>query len=379
MKVSWVRKLHESLLMNRLVRPFSCALMPALALGVAVLLGACAEAPQNGSEAAPAPLGQRVFPAEPAQARYLFERALYGRSDLVADKAADFTAMLSGRGRGQDKPAEGLARPQALAAHQGLVFVANAMDAAISVFDLRQQRFFKIGEQNPGALRAPVGLSVNRNGELFVADAAAQAVLVFDGSGRYLRRIGGPGWFSRLVNVTVDPKSNRVYALDQGDVRQQVRVFNGANGAHLFDFGSPGDGPGTLDQAQALAVGPQGQLLVLDSGRLQVQVFDAEGQYLRSFGRPGKLPGEFARPKHLATDAQGHVYVTDSTLANVQVFTTQGDYLYAIGLRSQRDAPGHYLISGGLALDTDGRLMLADQWFGKIEIFRPVRSAPATP
>ncbi len=364
--------------MNRLARPLFCAPVHALVLGLSLLLAACAEAPSNVA-AADTPLGQRAFPPEPAQARYLFERALYGRQDLVPDPAADWTALLSGRGRGQDQPAQGLARPQALAAFQGRVFVANAMDAAISVFDLQQRRFYKIGDQQFGALRAPVGLSVNRNGELFVADAQAQAVLVFDAAGHYLRRIGGPQWFARLNNVTVDPKTSRVYALDSSAAGAQVRVFNGVDGTHVFDFGYPGEGPGAVGQALDLAIGPQGQLLVLDGGHLRVQVFDAEGHYIRSFGRPGKQPGAFARPKEIATDAQGNVYVADSTLAHVQVFTSQGDYLYAIGVRSQLDAPGHYLLSGGLALDTDGRLLVADPWYGKIEIFRPVRSAPAAP
>ncbi len=387
MKTAQVRNLHDgwryllllNASMNRLAHPFSGAPVHALVLGLTLLLAACAQTPPSASEAANTPLGQRVFPPEPAQPRYLFERALYGRQDLAPDPTADWTALLAGRSRGQDHPAEGLARPQALAAFQGRVFVANAMDAAISVFDLRQHRFYKIGEQQAGGLRAPVGLSVNRNGELFVADAAAQAVLVFDAAGRYLRRIGGPQWFAHLRNVTVDAKTSRVYALDQGDARAQVRVFNGVDGTHVFDFGYPGDGPGALDQAQDLALGPQGQLLVVDGGQLRVQVFDAEGHYIRSIGRPGKQPGEFARPKEIATDAQGNVYVADSTRANVQVFTSQGDFLYAIGVRSQLDAPGHYLLSGALALDSDGRLMVADPWYGKIEIFRPVRSALTTP
>jgi len=346
----------------------------ALVIGLTLWLGACAEVPPPGPETSVAAMGQRVFPAEPAQAQYVFERALYGRNDLMPNPNTGFMTFLTGKSRGQETLAEGLARPQAIAVHQGRVFVANAMDAAISVFDLNQRRFYKVGDQTTGALRAPVGLSVNRAGELFVADAAAQAVLVYDTTGRYVRRIGGPRWFTHLTNVTVEAKTKRVYALDQDDARQQVRVFDGLDGTHLFDFGAPGNGPGQLDQPVGLALGLQGQVLVVDGGNLRVQVFDADGHFIRSIGRPGKQPGEFARPKEIAVDAQSQVYVADSALGTVQVFTSQGDYLYAIGTRSQSDAPGHYLISGGLAVDTDGRLVVADQWFGKLEVFRPVRS-----
>lgn len=306
----------------------------------------------------------------------MFERVLYGKAGLAeASEGPEFLNQLIGNDKSQMRLDEGLARPQAIAVHQGRVFVANALGSAINVFDLPQRTFYKIGdlgEEGAGALRQPVGLSVSRSGHLFVADAAANAIVVFDPSGRFVRRIGGPAWFARLVNVTADPAEDRVYALDSGAAVARVRVFNALDGAHLFDFGSAGDGPGQFDVPIDLAVGAQGLLYVVDSGNSRVQVFDLQGRYVSTFGSAGRQPGQFARPREVATDAQGNVYVVDSTFANVQVFSAQGHFLFFVGARDQTEAQAHYLIPTGIAIDADGRLYVADQWYGKIEVFRPL-------
>lgn len=339
-----------------------------LIAGLALVLGACAQAPAKLE----APVVNRSFPPAPAAARYVFERALYGHADLVATpKSAEFLTMLIGK---QVSMNEGLAKPQAIAVHHGRVFVANALDSAISVFDLPQRNFYKIGAEGAGALRKPVGLSVDRSGHLFVADAVANAILVFDPGGRFVRRIGGPKWFARLSNVTADPATDRIYAIDSGDAGQRVRVFNSLDGAHLFDFGSYGDGPGQFNLPYDLAVGAQGRLYVVDNGNFRVQIFDPKGNYVNSFGSAGKQPGQFARPKEIATDAQGNVYVVDSSFANFQVFSSQGNFLFFVGTRDQTDAQAHYLIPSGIAIDADGRLYVVDQWYGKIEIFRPLNN-----
>ncbi len=336
-----------------------------------VLLVACAQAPAKPEATAM----QQVFPSPPARARYAFERALYGRADLVApNQGTDFLSLLAGKNKGQENMGEGLARPQAIAVQRGRVFVANAMDPSVSVFDLPRRNFYKVGEQGAGALRMPVGLSVNRAGDLFVADALANAILVFDSQGNFLRRIGGPRWFSHLSNVTADPNADRVYAIDSGEAGHRVRVFNSRDGAHLFDFGKYGDGPGEFNLPYDLAVGPQGQLNVVDSGNFRVQIFDHEGHYLSSFGTAGKQPGQFARPKEIAADAQGNLYVVDASFANFQVFSAQGVFLFFVGTRSQTDAPANYLMPSGIDIDTDGRLYLVDQWYGKIEVFRPLHN-----
>jgi DNA-binding beta-propeller fold protein YncE len=178
-----------------------------------------------------------VFPPPPGEPRVIFERTFYGSGDLAKSGQSSLLTFLTGTKNGPGE-VEGMARPQALAVYRGRVFVANAQDRPISVFDLPRKRFYRIGEEgSAGALQMPAGLSVDRVGNLFVADSAKNAILVYDAEGKYLRRIGGPESFSHLTNVTVDKQGERVYAIDVGDAGHRVRVFDARDGRHLFEIG----------------------------------------------------------------------------------------------------------------------------------------------
>jgi len=320
------------------------------------------------------PAVQRVFPPPPDEPRYIHERTLYGSSDLF-EKTTEpgFLTLLGGKKNGREEGSESMARPQALAVHHGRVFVANSQDRPISVFDIPNKKFFKLGANSPGTLQTPSGLSSDRAGNLFVADTQANSILVFDKEGNYLRRIGGPMWFSHLTNVTADPKVNRVYAIDVGETGHRVRVFDSLNGRHLFDFGRRGHGPGEFNIPYDLAVGKDGRLNVVDSGNFRVQIFDHDGRYLRSFGTAGKQAGQFARPKEIAADADGNLYVVDGAFGNFQVFDPDGAFLFFIGTHGEDGAAVKYMLPSGIDIDEDGRIYFVDQWYGKIDIFRPLR------
>jgi sugar lactone lactonase YvrE len=77
-----------------------------------------------------------------------------------------------------------------------------------------------------------------------------------------------------------------------------------------------------------VAVGPDGQVYVADGyGNNRVMVFDAAGRYVREWGRMGAGPGEFSLPHAIALDSQGRLYVADRNNARIQVFDTEGRFL----------------------------------------------------
>lgn len=340
-----------------------------------LLLAACAappEAPQ--SLKAPEIL---AFPAPPEEPRFIFERSLYDSTDVVAEDA-DFKLRQLFTGEGA-KGGKGMAKPYAVAVFQGRVFVSDSAQRFVSVFDLPNQRFYTIGDDGPGQLTKPLGLDVDRAGNLYVADATAKVVVVFDKDGKFLRRIGGAKWFTRLASVTVDPKGDRMYVVDVGGVTSQdhrIRVFNPVSGEHLFDFGTRGAGPGELNFPYDLAVGKEGRLYVVDSGNFRISVFTRDGKYLDSFGTAGKQAGSFARPKEIAADADGNVYVIDAAFGNFQIFNPEGELLLVIGQSSERDEPAKYMLPSGIFVDEDGRVYVVDQWFRKVDVFRPAHLKP---
>ena len=351
---------------------FSKTFFGSLQLACILLLAACA--PPAPRQEAQAPQQPQVYPPPPAEPRFVFERSLYGSGDVVPeDEGAALRQLLTGQG---PTGGEGLYKPYAVAVSQGRVFVSDTVQRHINVFDLPNQRFYRIGDQEQGKLTKPAGLGTDRAGNLYVADSVLKAVVVFDKDGKYLHRIGGGDWFTHIGSVTIDPKGDRMYVVDIGRIdskNHRVRVFNPVNGTHLFDFGTRGSGPGELNFPYQLAVGKEGRLYVVDTGNFRVQVFDHDGKYLKSFGGPGKSPGSFARPKGIAADAEGNLYVADAAFGNFQIFNPDGELLMVIGSTVAQDGAANYYLPSGLNVDEDGRVYFVDQWFGKVDVFRPVR------
>lgn len=340
-----------------------------LAGALALLLQGCAQAP---GPTANAPRAEIVFPPPPDEPRFYYERTIRSSGDILpAEAGSELRKLVTG----EQASGEALSKPYAVAVYRGRIFVSDTVSRFVRVFDVPAGKQYRIGEEEgAGQLIKPIGLDVDAAGHLYVADIGAKAINVYGPDRRFLRRIGGDKWFSRLSSVTVDPEGRRVYAVDLGGVsseQHQVRVFDALTGAHLQDIGRRGSGPGEFNLPRDLAIGRDGRLYVVDGGNFRVVVFDREGRYLHSFGSVGKQYGQFARPKEVAVDREGNVYVVDTAFGNFQIFNPDGELLLFVGDRSERDAPARYMLPSGIAVDEDGRVLVVDQWFRKIDIYRP--------
>lgn len=312
-----------------------------------------------------------VFPAPPDEPRFVYERSIRGSVDVVAQKSdSELKKMLTG----QSESNEPMVKPYAVAVNRGRVFVSDSADRFVKVFDIPEGRYFKIGDDDRGPLVKPLGLDVDRAGNVYVADATTRAIMVYDRDGKFLRKIGNAKSFDRLSSVTVDPDGQRVLVVDIGGVASEhhrVRVFDAVTGNHLFDIGKRGNGPGEFNLPRDAAIGKNGNIYVVDGGNFRIQVFDQNGKYLQSFGSIGKQLGNFARPKEVATDSDGNVYVVDSAFGNFQIFTAEGELLMYVGERSESDGPARYMLPSGIYVDEDGRVYVVDQWFKRVDVYRP--------
>jgi DNA-binding beta-propeller fold protein YncE len=303
----------------------------------------------------------------------VFERSIRSSADVVVqEQGSDFRRFVTG----ERITGEALSKPYAVAVWRGKVYVSDTAARFVRVFDIPAGRHARLGDdEGPGQLHKPIGLDVDAEGRVYVADINLKAIVVYANDGTFLRKIGGESWFTRLTSVTVDPSGSRVYAVDIGGVsseRHVVRVFDGASGAHVADIGKRGSGPGEFNLPRDLAIGKDGRLYVVDGGNFRVVVFDRDGKYLSTFGSVGKQYGQFARPKEVAIDRDGNVYVIDAAFGNFQIFNPEGELLLFVGERSERDGPGKYMLPSGIAVDEDGRIYVIDQWFRKIDVYRPV-------
>ena len=89
-----------------------------------------------------------------------------------------------------------------------------------------------------------------------------------------------------------------------------------SNGSDAHIFGEP----------RALAVGPGGMILVLDTQVPVVRAFDADGVYLRDVGRSGNGPGEYASPDGMTVLEDGRILVRDPPNGRTSVFSGDGEF-----------------------------------------------------
>ena len=110
--------------------------------------------------------------------------------------------------------------------------------------------------------------------------------------------------FGAVASLAVDDDRN-VYVLD--GQAHHVRAFD-ADGAHLATLGGKGEGPGEFAFPEAIAVLPDGRLLVRDPGNMRVQVFDLDAGETDEWAYNSGNLYNLGSP--LYTDARGRTFLT---------------------------------------------------------------------
>ena len=114
-------------------------------------------------------------------------------------------------------------------------------------------------------------------------------------------------------------------------------------------WGGAGEGPGEFHDPRNLAVGPNDNVYVADTGHGRIQQFDAEGHFIRSWGASGE-DAAFGYLKSVEIGLFGDVYALDG--ASLQKFTAEGVY---IGRTQPGETPSGY----DVAIDANGNLYSA--------------------
>ncbi|MFD0697949.1 S-layer homology domain-containing protein [Paenibacillus sp. GCM10027628] len=250
------------------------------------------------------------------------------------------------------------------------VYVADTQNHRIQIFDANGnfQSTWGIEGTGEGELSSPADLAVSVSGYVYVADSGNGRIQVFHSDGTFVASLGrkgsGEGEFLHPASIDVNDSTGKIYVADSGNDRIQIL---GADGFEK-SWGSHGSGPGELLNPSGIALGPDGSVYVADTGNHRVQQFTADGVFVRSWGRLGNGAAEFSSPIGIAVDPYGQVYVADTGNHRVKQFSATGDFLKAWGGlgsgEEQFDAPA------GLAAASDGLAYVADTNLQRIQKLR---------
>jgi DNA-binding beta-propeller fold protein YncE len=178
-----------------------------------------------------------------------------------------------------------------------------------------------------GELLNPVGIALDADGKVFIADSGNGRVMVFANDGTFLYQIGtfgnGDGQFYFPEGIAIDADGD-VYVTDlnSGRGNSPIQVFRN-DGTFLARIGTFGTGDGQFDSPVGIALDPAGNIFVADFRSDQVQVLASDGTFLTKFGTAGSGDGQLQQPTFLALDPSGNVFVTDSGNNRIVVFAPE--------------------------------------------------------
>ena len=175
----------------------------------------------------------------------------------------------------------------------------------------------------------------------------------------------GDGQLRAPGGIAVDPQGN-LWVVDKTNNR--IQKFD-PTGKFLAKFGSTGSGDGQFNRPTAIAVAANGDLLVTDAGNSRVQRFSSTGIFIAKFGSKGTGNGQFGAPgpEGIAIDAAGNIWVADTYGGRIQKFSSAGAFLQSVG--SKGSAPGQFGEPTGIDIDPSGNVWVADWQNHRVSIF----------
>jgi sugar lactone lactonase YvrE len=99
----------------------------------------------------------------------------------------------------------------------------------------------------------------------------------------------------------------------------------------LGTSGVAGDSATTFNQPCDVFVAPNGDIFVADghggNSNARIVKFSKDGTFIKSWGKKGSGPGEFDTPHSLAMDSRGRLFVADRGNSRIQIFDQDGKFL----------------------------------------------------
>src|SRR5262249_40061302 len=165
-------------------------------------------------------------------------------------------------------------------------------------------------------------------------DSKLDPVLKFDASGRLVKSFGS-GMFVSPHGIHVDRQGNIWLADGGGKNGKGDQVFKfSPEGKLLMTLGKAGvagDGPDAFNPPSDILVAPNGDIFVADghdaSTNARILKFSRDGKFIKAWGKLGTGPGEFNCPHSLAMDSMGRLFVADRLNNRIQIFDQDGKFL----------------------------------------------------
>ncbi len=219
-----------------------------------------------------------------------------------------------------------------------------------------------------GALALPTGLSVDRDGCIYILDRLAHVIKRFDPCTEtfdILPCTGGKGHAPRQLceprGIAISPRGD-LYVADTGNHRVQIFALKGLSLRGTLDPVAPAETWTPWD----VAVSSQNWVYVSDYANGRIHVFDPWGHWRAAYAGEGAATPPLQKPTHIALDQAGRVYVVQEGQDFVTVLNADGTFLTRI--EHPEEAPGLFA-SLAIAVDVEGNLYISEQTTWRVYVY----------
>ena len=117
-----------------------------------------------------------------------------------------------------------------------------------------------------------------------------------------------------------------------------------------------------------VSIGLDDQIVVLDYSQdsFQVVILNKEGELIKSFGSKGSREGQFFNPWGVDVDEEGRIIVADAWNHRIQVFDNDGSFIHSFG--SKGSSEGQFNKPMSVVVDGDGNIVVCDCLNHRIQV-----------
>ena len=175
------------------------------------------------------------------------------------------------------------------------------------------------------------GVAVNAQNTIVAVRRTDPPIIEMDPSGKVLKmwgdkmfvwphgvRIDNQGFLWITDGRAADGRGEQIFKIAPDGRIVLTLGTKGVAGATESTFAGPAD----------VAFAPNGDIFVAD-GHVNNRVvkFSKDGKFIKTWGKKGTGPGEFSVPHAVALDSRGRVFVADRGNKRIQIFDQDGKYL----------------------------------------------------